>query len=129
MSERDQQSTLPSSTKPGGPRAHAVEIRPRGAMHFAFVLSMPGNNSWNGKWTGEDKIYARVRSPMSRDLKEQYAKLIGYHSYAFGDGWVAAVTVKVVDADAKKKLLKRSAGFCGYDWMIDSLIKHGDIRA
>lgn len=106
-----------------------VEIRPRGSMHFAFVLSMPSNNSWNGKWTGEDKVYARVKSFSQRSWKEKCAKLVGYHSYSFGDGWVAAVNIKVVEADEKKKLLKKTAGFCGYDWMIDSLIQHGEIRS
>lgn len=106
-----------------------VEIKPRGNMHFAFTLSMPNNNSWNGRWTGEDRVYARVKSFSSRDLKEKLAKLVGYHSYSFGDGWRAAVSVKVVDADEKKKLLKKSAGFCGYDWMIDSLIDHGVIKS
>jgi len=105
-----------------------VVIRPRGAMHFAFELSMPGNNSWNGRWSGEDKSYVIVRSPTSRPLKEQYAKLVGYHSYAFGDGWVAAISVREVSAEEKRKLLKKSAGFCGYDWMVTSLILYGEIR-
>jgi hypothetical protein len=98
-------------------------------MHFAFTLSMPSNNSWNGRWSGEERLYVRVKSFSTRPYKEQLAKLVGYHSYRFGDGWVAAVSVKVVDADEKKKLLKKSAGFCGYDWMIDSLILHGEIRS
>lgn len=106
-----------------------VEIKPRGNMHFAFVLSMPNNNSWSGRWSGEDLCYARVKSFSSRDLKEKLAKLVGYHYYNFGDGWGAAVTVKVVEADEKKKLLKKSVGFCGYDWMINSLIDHGVIKS
>jgi len=24
-------------------------------MKLCFVLSMPNNNAWNGKWSGEDK--------------------------------------------------------------------------
>lgn len=104
-----------------------VEIKPRGSMHFAFELSMPNNNSWNGKWSGEGTCYARVRSYSSRDLKEKVAKLVGYHYYSFGDGWGAAVTVRVVEADEKRKLLRKSRGFCGYDWMIDCLMRHGRI--
>jgi hypothetical protein len=105
-----------------------VVIRPRGNMHFAFILSMPSNNSWNGRWTGEEQVWARVKSFSSRDFKEKLVKLVGDHRYAFGDGWVACVTVEVVEADEKRKLLKKSAGFCGYDWMINSLIDHGEIR-
>lgn len=113
--------------------AHAneqsIEIRPRGSMHFAFTLSMPGVNSWNGRWSGENRVHARVKSFSARSWKEKLVKLVGYHTYSFGDGWMAGVDVTVVDADTKKKLQKASAGFCGYDWMIDSLIHHGEIRA
>ena len=107
----------------------SVPIRPRGSMHFAFTLSMPSNNSWNGRWSGEDKVYVIVKSFSSRSWKEQLAKLMGYHRYAFGDGWVASVSVKAVDADEKKELMKKSAGFCGYDWMVTSLIHHGVIKS
>jgi hypothetical protein len=105
-----------------------VEIRPRGSMHFAFTLSMPSTGGAS-RWSGEERVYVRVKSFTQRSWKETLAKLVGYHSYAFGDGWRAAVTVRVVDADEKKKLLKKSAGFCGYDWMINSLIDHGEIRS
>jgi hypothetical protein len=102
---------------------------PRGSMHFAFVLSMPGNNAWNGRWSGEGNVYARVKSFSAKVYKEKLLKLVGYHGYNFGDGWRAAVDVKVVTGDEKRKLVKKSQGFCGYDWMIDSLISHGRIQA
>lgn len=102
---------------------------PRGAMHFAFLLSMPNNNAWNGKWSGEGKCYARVKSFTGREFKEKLSKLVGNHYYSFGDGWGANVQVKVVTPEEKRKLLKQSLGFCGYDWMIDSLLSHGWIQA
>jgi hypothetical protein len=99
-------------------------------MYVLFELSMPGNNSWNGKWTGEGNLYARVINVgASQKAREKYEKLIGYHTYSFGDGWRAAVTVREVTSAAKRKLLKESKGFCGYDWMIESLRQHGEIRA
>lgn len=101
----------------------------RGALHFAFLLTMPNNNAWNGKWTGEGRCYARVRSFSQRAYKEQLSKLVGNHYYNFGDGWGANVEVKLVDAATKRKLIKETAGFCGYEWMIDSLVLHGSIRA
>lgn len=52
----------------------------------------------------------------------------GYFTYTFGDGWVAAVTVREVDAQTKRRLLKESEGFCGYDWMVDSILSHGKIK-
>lgn len=105
-----------------------TEVRPRGSMHFAFELSMPSTGGAS-RWSGEDRIYVMVKSFSQRSYKERLTKLVGYHSYGFGDGWWAAVSVKVVDADEKKRLVKKSCGFCGYDWMVTSLIQHGEIRA
>lgn len=94
-------------------------------MLISFELSMPNNNAWNGKWSGEGRCYARVRSyenPQSWMEKD-------YYYYNFGDGWGAGVTVKKVDAEQARKLRKASVGFCGYEWMIDSIEKHGRISA
>lgn len=102
---------------------------PRGGMRFSFTLSMPNRASWNGRWSGEDRQYVIVKTFVQREFKEKLSKLIGNHYYNFGDGWGANVEVKVVDAAAQKRLMKASAGFCGYDWMVDSLIKHGRIQA
>jgi hypothetical protein len=99
-------------------------------MYVSFELSMPGNNSWNGKWTGEGKLYARVFNVGTRkDAREKYEKLIGHHSYSFGDGWRASITVRECTSTAARKLKKDSVGFCGYDWMIASLRQWGKILA
>ena len=29
-------------------------------IYVAFMLTMPNCGSWNGKWTGENKIYAKI---------------------------------------------------------------------
>ncbi len=95
-------------------------------MKLAFTLSMPSVNSWNGKWSGEDRSHVIVKT-----LPESAASAIrgkSFH-YSFGDGWVAAVAVSEVDTAEAERLTKQSAGFCGYDWMIDSILTHGDIRA
>ena len=89
-------------------------------MLISFELSMPGNNAWNGKWSGEGRCYVIVRGLRSPPK-------LGYYSYSFGDGWRAAVTVREVSSSAAAKLRKQSAGFCGYDWMVDSIINEGDI--
>jgi hypothetical protein len=104
-------------------------VSQRGTMHFAFLLSMPNNNAWNGKWSGEGKCYARVQSFGSRQAKERMSKLVGNHYYNFGDGWGANVEVKVVDGGEAKRLRKLTLGFCGYDWMIESLVTNGKIQA
>jgi hypothetical protein len=97
-------------------------------MLVAFKLSMPGNNSWNGRWSGEGACYARVINVgTSKKAREKYAALCGHHGYNFGDGWRANVMVEEVDVATARKLRKASRGFCGYDWMIDSLRFKGHI--
>ena len=97
-------------------------------MKLSFELSMPSNNSWNGKWSGANRKYVRVIDfGTSKKTAERMRKLIGYHTYSFGDGWRAGITVKEVDNVEAKALKKQSAGFCGYDWMIDSLRYYGKI--
>ena len=92
---------------------------------FSFKLSMPGVNTWNGRWTGENRFYARTRCVAYTKSKD----LEGYYRYSFGDGWIASVTVERVDAHEASKIRKKSVGFCGYEWMIDSILAHRSIKA
>lgn len=96
-------------------------------MLISFELTMPSNNSWNGKWSGADKQYIKVQNLTSTRAAKILAAASSY-DYNFGDGWVARVRVRHVGASEARKLRKVSDGFCGYDWMIDSILKHGDIR-
>lgn len=83
-----------------------------------FELSMPSNNSWNGKWSGEDNTYT-----VSKTLSEQkFQSLKRRYTYSFGDGWVAAVSIR--EAADREKATNR---FCGYEWMIDSILKRDAI--
>lgn len=96
-------------------------------MTLGFYLSMPSNNSWNGKWSGDDRLYARVMPfKMKRQLLDDIIAK-GRHYYNFGDGWCACVEVKVIDAKEARRIRTKSQGFCGYDWMIDSILAHGGI--
>lgn len=98
-------------------------------MKVAFILSMPNRASWNGRWSGEDNVYARVKSFTTKKAKEKAMGLIGNHYYRWSDGWGANVKVKEVDAKEARRLSRVSQGFCGYDWMIDSLLLNGAIYA
>lgn len=85
-----------------------------------FELSMPSNNSWNGKWTGEGKKYTVARTlpgAKASELKPRY-------TYSFGDGWVAAVSIR--EAAPREKATDR---FCGYEWMIASILSRNAITA
>lgn len=97
-------------------------------MLVSFELSMPGSPSWNGKWSGEGRLYCRVRNVgVSKKAREKWEKLIGNHSYRWDDGWCARITVREVTSSAARKLRKDSVGFSGYDWMIDALARYGRI--
>jgi hypothetical protein len=92
---------------------------------------MPSRSSWNGRWGGEENYYAIVRSvPTGKKHTERANTLVGNgpYRYAFGDGWAAQVSVKLIEGAAVTKARKRSKGFCGYDWMVESILRHGEIR-
>ena len=96
--------------------------------YLVFTLTIPRAASWNGKWSGEGRKYAKAR----RYTPAQYAALPDIankdFSYRWDDGWVANVHVTLVElAKEKDKLIKGSVGFYGYDWMIASIIKYGKI--
>lgn len=95
----------------------------------AFTLSMPGVGSWDGKWSRQDECHVIVRSlTVSEAVHALNNHQSGYHHYAFGDGWAAGVSVREVDRSEARKLRRKSDGFCGYDWMVDSILKHGKIQ-
>lgn len=95
-----------------------------------FTLSMPNTNSWNGRWSGEGTLYAVVRNfgrtKSSHEKADDVCKKQSYY-YNFGDGWGASVKVEKMTIKDANKIKKKSAGFCGYNWMIESIIKHGKI--
>lgn len=92
------------------------------ALYAIFTLSMPNRGSWNGGWSGERDKYV-----VDRVVKDEALNGRSFY-YNFGDGWGANVHVDVVDgAKLKNAAIKGSKGFCGYDWMVDSIISHGKI--
>jgi len=91
---------------------------------IAFRLSMPRNNSWNNRWSGEELIYVRVQA-LTNTIAQRVLQQ-GYYSHSFGDGWVAMISVEEVSKEKAKELKKKSKGFCGYDWMIDNIKWYGD---
>lgn len=99
-------------------------------MILCFELSMPGVASWNGKWSGEGSYYAIVKNLGKSQEAEKNAKEIlskGYFTYHWTDGWSAGVKVRAVDAREAAKARKKSRGFWGYDWMVDSIISDQEI--
>lgn len=87
---------------------------------------MPNVGSWNGRWSGEKDLYVKFRKLTNKQLAESQIEERSYY-YNFGDGWGASVNVSVVDSKERQRFQRKSKGFASYDWMIDSIIKHGKI--
>lgn len=90
-------------------------------MRLIYRLSMPNVGSWNGRWTGEDQEYYVIRKYSEKKAEKILEK--DSHYYNFGDGWGAGVSISEIFGRYKPK----SAGFSGYDWMIDEIERHGRI--
>lgn len=100
-------------------------------INLCFELSMPNVNSWNGKWSGRDNYYAIVKSSgLSQKSIEKFENILKqeYFYYNFGDGWGAGVSVKKVEGPEIRKIKAKSRGFCGYDWMVESILSNGTIK-
>lgn len=92
-------------------------------IRIEFLLSMPRNNAWNGRWSGEGKRYSIVRS-----VKDKIAAYIfgegkteAFFWYDFGDGWAAQVSARIMGKGERPK----SDGFQGYDWMVQEIVAYG----
>lgn len=100
----------------------ALAPKPKPKTKLLFVLRMTKVGTWNGRWTGEGSIFARTR-----DVKKHPGCKEGSYRYAWNDGWEAEISVKKVTAQEAAESMKWSEGFLGYDWMIDSILKYGEI--
>ena len=116
-------------------------------MLVSFELTMPKVNSWNGKWSGEDKKFYHIRNVDKKTGEKLMQDAVSYplykglferekvgetspqkkYYYNFGDGWGANITAEVVTAKEASKRRKASSGFCGYEWMVDSIILYNEI--
>ena len=98
-------------------------------MILSFTLSMPNNNSWNGKWSGDGKLYVQTKNFKGKKNEELAKRILNqeYYSYHWDDGWTVRVTINKVNGNESRRLNRKSLGFYGYDWMINSIIKHNKI--
>jgi hypothetical protein len=97
------------------------------SKRIEFRLYMPGRNTWNGRWSGDEKNYAIVKKLSEKRSAELFRDVhTGDASwrYDFGDGWSALVKARVMPSGERKK----SDGFCGYDWMVESILECGEIK-
>lgn len=100
-------------------------------MLLWFNLTMPNRASWNGKWSGDNSLNARVMKVNKSDIDaELLNKILSQRDfyYRWDDGWTACVSVTKIDSKEAIKIRKNTKGFCGYDWMIKSILKCGEIK-
>lgn len=98
-------------------------------VHVVFELTMPNRGSWNGKWTGDGKGHYIFKDFAPGEFKKKYKEtVIGSWSYRWDDGWTACITSRVVDGQELRRLRKNNSGFCGYDWMVRSILATGEIK-
>lgn len=100
-------------------------------MTLCFELTMPTNNAWNGKWSGDEEYHAKTRNfGRSKKAKEQVQEILSKtpYFYEWDDGWSARISARLIDSKESKTVKLRSKGFAGYEWMIESIINHGKIK-
>ena len=97
-------------------------------MILCFELSMPNCGSWNGRWSQEKDIHVITKT--DRDIgKKRIQELDGKSFfYRWDDGWTACVSCRIINAKESAKLRKMNRGFCGYDWMVKSIILYDEIN-
>lgn len=88
-----------------------------------FRLGMPNVGSWNGRWSGDGKNYVIVRSLREDRIRELEIPRTWFHRWE--DGWCASVAARVMDPGERRQ---KSDGFHGYDWMVASIVRCGEIR-
>lgn len=88
---------------------------------------MPGRNSWNGRWSGEETLYAIVKKFATKKAQVKAQEILAkrYYSHNFGDGWRAGIEVSEATPQEARRVRKLSKGFCGYDWMVANILAHG----
>ena len=91
------------------------------SQRILFKLSMPNVGSWNGQWSGGGRSYNLVRRVPDKRIAELEIPNSWYHN--FGDGWGASVSARVMECGERRP---KSAGFAGYDWMLDRILQWGD---
>lgn len=97
-------------------------------MILCFELTMPNCGSWNGRWSQENDTHVLLKT--DRDIGKKRCEELNGKSFFFrwDDGWTACVQCRIVDRSEAAKLRRKNRGFCGYDWMVHSIIAFNRIE-
>ena len=93
---------------------------------IVFKLTMPRNSSWNGKWSGDGDVHI-IAKP---DRCVPNDRIGNSYYYDFGDGWCACIDVIKMNANSNeyRQMTRNNRGFCGYNWMVNSIISNNEIK-
>ena len=93
------------------------------AYKTVFFLTVSNRYSSDTALSVENELYCKVKP-----FREKHEAIIDdAYFYNFKDGLRAIVEVKKVPSKEAVKMEKASKGFCGHEWMIESIEKHGQI--
>lgn len=93
-----------------------------------FELTMPNRGSYNGRWSQENDKHLIFKYYTPKQFESVKDKIIGDFYYRWDDGWTACVSSKVIDGVESRRLHRLNRNFCGYDWMVDSILEYGTIK-
>ena len=93
---------------------------------IVFKLTMPRNNSWNGKWSGADDVHI-ITLP---DRWVPNDRIGNSYYYDFGDGWCACIDVIKMNANSSeyRKMTRNNRGFSRYNLKLESIISNNEIK-
>lgn len=69
-----------------------------------------------------------MTSLTNKEFEKLPFKLPNSFTYRWEDGWCAHIEAKLVETKEKTAILRKSRGFAGYDWMVDSILSKGIIE-
>ena len=95
-------------------------------MLIAFKMTMPNRGSWNGKWSGENDSHIVVHNVIGKEHAKSILEKKHYR-YDWLDGWSMNIEVTRVTPAEAAKIRRKSKGFPGYAWAVQSIIRRGTI--
>ena len=109
-------------------KERTVEKEMARQIHVVFELTMPHAASWNGRWSGEGQGHYIFKDFSPGKFAKIENQIIGSWHYRWDDGWCACVTSREIEGQELRKLRRQNRGFCGYDWMVEDILLHGEIK-
>ncbi|MHB8281271.1 MAG: hypothetical protein ACYDDE_00535 [bacterium] len=99
-------------------------------LYFQLKTSAnTGNNS--GKWSGYSKKHGKIIKLSESDFKKFKNTVQNkyFWSHRFSDGWLISFSLNIIDSYKANKIKKTLDGVCGYENIVNEIIKTGEIKS